>query len=375
MYDGPIIDTDVHHRWHSEAELLEHLAPQWRALVNRDENTILLETAASLFPQMSGSNKRMDSFPPTGGPPGSHYETLREQWLDAYPIEAAVLNFDIGTSAGIANPLLATALCSAANDWSLEHWIDGIGDPRLVSALLAPTAVPQDAVREIHRVGAHPGMVEVLMVSNALGKPFGHPVYHPIFDAAQEYGLPIAIHNGGDNWANLTHGNAGGIPNTRYEFHTLAPQSTIVHLASFVTNGVFELFPKLNLVVLEAGIAWLPWLMWSLDRHWDSLRRENPLVKRPPSEYIREHICVSTQPIEMTDDKNQLIEALQAADGIDDVLVFSSDYPHWDTDDPSYVSRRLPQEWAPKLFRDNARRVLRLPERREPPVAVGAFGS
>jgi predicted TIM-barrel fold metal-dependent hydrolase len=363
MYDGPIIDTDVHHRWHAEADLIAHLTSEWRALVDRSENAILLETAASLFPQMSGSNKRMDSFPPTGGPPGSHYETLRDQWLDAYPIEIAVLNFDIGTSAGIANPDLASALCRAANDWSLARWIDGTRDPRLVSALLAPTAVPQDAVREIARVGAHPGIVEVLLVSNALGKPFGHPVYHPIFDAAQEYDLPIAIHNGGDNWANLTHGNAGGIPNTRYEFHTLAPQSTIVHLASFVTNGVFERFPKLKLLILEAGIAWLPWLMWSLDRHWDSLRRENPLVKRLPSEYIREHVCVSTQPIEMTDDKNQLIEALQAADGIDDVLVFSSDYPHWDTDDPSYVARRLPSEWGPKLFHENARRVLRLPER------------
>ena len=101
--------------------------------------------------------------------------------------------------------------------------------------------------------------------------------------------------------------------------------------------------------------------MWSLDHHFLAIRRENPLVKRPPSEYFREHIRVSSQPIEMTPERNQLIDALEAFGGVEDILVFASDYPHWDTDDPNYIARRLPEAWWPKVFYSNARDFFRWP--------------
>lgn len=356
-----IIDADVHHRWHREADLLEHLAPEWQPLLDRRRSAVEVEVAASMFPHMTGTGKRLETFPPTGGPPGSHYETLREQLLDAFAIEGIVLSFDIGTSSGVNNPFLASALCRASNDWSIEHWIDAFDDDRLWQAALVPTQIPEDGAQEIRRLASHDKVVEALMVSNGQGRPFGHPIFDPIFDAAQECGLPVAIHNGGDNWAASTHGNAGGIPNTRFEFHALQTQAPQAHLASFISFGVFEKFPQLKLLLVEGGVAWLPALMWSLDRHFESLRLENPLLRRLPSEVIREHVAVTTQPIEMTYHRNQLIDALETVDGIEDILVFSSDYPHWDADDPAYTARRLPKSWSSKLFYENARRVLRCP--------------
>jgi predicted TIM-barrel fold metal-dependent hydrolase len=162
---------------------------------------------------------------------------------------------------------------------------------------------------------------------------------------------------------------AGGLPNTRFEFHTLAGQSTVHHLVSFITHGVFEKFPKLKVIAIEIGIAWLPWLLWTLDRHYPSLKRESPWVKRLPSEYFREHIRVSTQPMEDTPKREQLIEALEAVGGMEDVLVFASDYPHWDTDDPRYIAKRLPKSWWPKLFYDNAADALRWPTGDRPGAA------
>jgi hypothetical protein len=50
--------------------------------------------------------------------------------------------------------------------------------------------------------------------------------------------------------------------------------------------------------LIEAGIAWLPPLLWRLDKHWQRLRSETPHLKRPPSEYIREHVWLTTQPME-----------------------------------------------------------------------------
>jgi predicted TIM-barrel fold metal-dependent hydrolase len=356
-----IIDTDVHHRWHQEADLIAYLDPQWQPLVDRTKSAMEVEVAATMFPHMTGTGKRLETFPSTGGPPGSDYQMMREQLLDAFSIEGIVLSFDIGTSSGVSNPFFASALCRAANDWSLDRWIDANDDERLWQAGLIPTQIPEDGATEIRRLADNPKVVEALLISNGIGRPFGHPVYDPIFDAAQECGLPVAIHNGGDNWAAASHGNAGGIPNTRYEFHSLAAQAPIAHLASFITFGVFEKFPDLKLLIVEAGVAWLPWLIWSLDRHYESMRLENPLIARLPSEVIRQHVVVTTQPIEVTRNRNQLIEALEAVDGISEILAYSSDYPHWDGDDPTYVARRLPKSWAPGLFRENARRILRCP--------------
>jgi uncharacterized protein len=362
MYEGPIIDIDLHHRWHAEEDLLACLDPEWRELYDRSRSRVPVESPIVIYHHVSGFNKRVDSIPPTGGLPGSHYETTRDQLLDPHDVARAVLSFDIGDIGGHPNPYLASALCRAANDWTVSRWIEESGDPRLYTACLVPTQIVEDGVREIHRMAENPRVVEALMVSNGLGMPFGHPVYHPIYAAAEECGLPIAMHNGGDLWHGTTQAIAGGVPHTRFELHTLSPQHSMQHLSSFIAHGVFEKFPKLKLMVIEAGVAWLPWLMWGLDRQYGELRRESKLLRRLPSEYLRDHVVLSTQPLEMSDSRGDLLECLEAAGGMEDMLVFASDYPHWDGDEPSYIARRLPESWWDKVFHDNALDLLRWPE-------------
>jgi predicted TIM-barrel fold metal-dependent hydrolase len=377
MYTGPIIDVDLHHRWRSEADVVSYLAPKWREMMERERNSMLVEAAVALFPHSTGTNKRTDAAPADGSPGASHYPTTCEQWVDAFNVERAVLTFDVGTTAGVRNPYLASALSSAANDWSIDRWIEAHEDPRLGTAAIVPTQIIEDGVRELERMAAHPRVVEALVVSNGLDRPFGHPAYHPIYATAEECGLPVAIHNGGDQWMFNTTMTAGGLPPSRFEYHTLAGQSVVHHIVSFITHGVFEKYPRLKLMAIEIGIAWLPWLLWSLDSHYDALRKESPWVKRLPSEYIRDHVLVSTQPMEESPRRGQMIDLLESAGGLEDILVFASDYPHWDTDDPRAISNRLPKEWWPKVFYENAAQVLRWPD--EPaadsmPLA-GAFGS
>lgn len=375
MYDGPIMDIDLHHRWKDEAELIEHLDPKWRPVVDRSTSKVYLEAPVAQFLHTTGLNKRADAFPPEGGQPGSSYRMMREQWLDPFPVERAVLSFDIGTSAGVPNPQLASALVRAANDWNMATWIEGIADERLYTAALVPTALPEDGAAEIRRLAGNPRVVEALVVSNALGMPFGHPLYHPIYAAAEECGLPIAIHNGGDQYSSTSQMMAGGMPNTRFEFHTLAPQSTVHHLLSFIVNGVFEKFPRLKLVIVEIGVSWVPWLMWSLDRNYSNLRREHPHLTRLPSEIFREHVRLTTQPLELTPERLQLAEALETFGGMEDILCFASDYPHWDTDDPSFIARRMPESWCPKVFYENTREVLRFPEDQRPQRELAGVGA
>jgi uncharacterized protein len=110
----------------------------------------------------------------------------------------------------------------------------------------------------------------------------------------------------------------------------------------------------LRVVVLEYGIAWLPWLMYSLDNQVDLLRQESPWLRRRPSEYILEHMRFTIQPIEEGPDRSALLRLLELYEGIENILCFSSDYPHPSMDDPMYVARLLHRRWHDGFSYGNA---------------------
>ncbi len=124
-------------------------------------------------------------------------------------------------------------------------------------------------------------------------------------------------------------------------------------IASLVLEGVFERFPTLRTVMIEGGFAWLPALAWRLDKQWARMRDEMPDVKRPPSEYIRSNIWFTTQPIEEPEQDAHLRDTLGWIGW--DRIMFSTDYPHWDYDDPTTAFKiRLSDTERAGIFRDNA---------------------
>jgi predicted TIM-barrel fold metal-dependent hydrolase len=127
-------------------------------------------------------------------------------------------------------------------------------------------------------------------------------------------------------------------------------------------------------IVKEAGVTWLPWIVWGLDSHYEILRRENPKIKKRPSEYLRQHMRLTTQPLEISDDREELITLLDAFGGMEDLLCFATDYPHWDGDDPLYIQRRIPKSWHEKVFYENGREFFGVP-RRAPSRARAGGGS
>lgn len=76
-------------------------------------------------------------------------------------------------------------------------------------------------------------------------------------------------------------------------------------------------------------------------------------MKRWPSEVFQQHVKLTTQPLEGPADRDSLLAVLNAY-GAADVLCFSSDYPHWDTDQKDHVARTLPRGWHQRVFYDNA---------------------
>jgi uncharacterized protein len=352
MYHGPIFDVDVHHNWKAAGDLIPYLAPHWRDYLAGGAGPALGVNPVIRRVLMVDGKWRLDTMPADGSPPGTDYDTMRAQLLDPLRVERVLLNYDVGLQSGVPNPQLAAALCTAANRFTAERWLSR--DDRLRGMILVPTAVPEDAVAEIRRWAGHPRMAGVLLVLNSLGKPFGHPVYDPIYRAACDAGRPVAIHLSG---APECRDVAGGNPMTMLEQYPLYPQMGVHSVTSMITSGLFEKFPALRVLFLEWGFTWLPALAQRLDAIFPVLRAESPLVRRRPSEVIREHLRFSSQPFEYVP-AEQLMTVLGAFDGFEDVLCFSSDYPHWDGDLPTYIASRLPRSWHRKVFYENATRFF-----------------
>lgn len=144
------------------------------------------------------------------------------------------------------------------------------------------------------------------------------------------------------------------------EDHTGVSQALQNHIASLVYEGVFERFPTLKIVMIEGGFAWLRPLMWRLDECWRRLGEEVPHVQRPPSEYVREHIWISTQPVEEPPDPAYFEQLLDQMD-MNDRVMFATDYPHWDFDAPSQaLPRGLNAGLREAIMSENARKLYRL---------------
>jgi uncharacterized protein len=131
-------------------------------------------------------------------------------------------------------------------------------------------------------------------------------------------------------------------------------------VTSLVIEGVFERFPNLKVVIVEGGFAWLAPLAWRLDKLYERMRGEVAHLGRKPSEYIRQHIWVTTQPIEEPADASHLFDMMEWIGW--DRLLFASDYPHWDFDDPFRAfPAGLASERRKQILTGNARAVYRLP--------------
>ena len=131
------------------------------------------------------------------------------------------------------------------------------------------------------------------------------------------------------------------------------PQIAMAHTVSFICEGVFEKFPDFRVLFVEHDVFWVPGLMWHMDSDWKGLRDYTPWVKRLPSEYLRQHIRFGTQPMiqpPTRDDMKRFLEWLHA----DEVLVFASDYPHWDWDEPTGFLADFDADYRHRIMAQNA---------------------
>lgn len=346
-----IIDSDVHIQPRSVEVLLPYLDAHWREYIARSAFDGPPETD---HPPGAPTTARPECVP-REGPAGSDHALVLEQVFGREGVGWAVLACSYALES-VRNPYAAAALATAVNDWLLAEWLDR--DPRLRAAIVVPSTQPDLAAREIERVGSHPGFVQVALPVRA-AIPYGSLAYRPVHEAAARHELALSLHFGGATGLPPT---STGWPSYFIEEYVGMSAVAQAQLTSLIVEGVFVRLPSLRVVLAEVGFAWLSAWAWRADKDWRMLRREVPWVARSPSDYVRDHVRLTSAPLDGPRGAEAMARMIASDElGLEDLLLYGSDYPHrHDEDADNELLSALPRTTREKILTNNARALYRL---------------
>jgi uncharacterized protein len=255
--------------------------------------------------------------------------TLTRRWMDSMGVDIAILFPTPMLHLGLHPQVeVEVALSHAYNRWLVEHVL--ADEPRIRSMLYLPFNDPAATYRVVKEFTGKPGVVGFMVTSNRY-RPVHHNDYMKTYALLEEANLPLAFH-GAYNW----NDQSLLMVNRFISAHALGfVWHNLVHLTNWVINGIPERFPKLKVLWIESGLAWLPFIMQRLDNEYMMRTADAPELKRLPSEYIRD-MYFTNQPMEKSGDM-ALLETTFRVIRAETQLLYSSDYPHWDFDLPSVI--------------------------------------
>jgi predicted TIM-barrel fold metal-dependent hydrolase len=338
------IDCDVHPAMPGVTALLPYLNDYWRDQIG-NRHIDQLPFQLSSYPANSPLSARPDWHLAAGEKPGP--EPIRAHVLDRFGLGLAICNPLHGVVA-LFNNDMAAALCAAVNDWVARELLDA--ESRLRASILLPVPDVDLCVREIERLAPDKRFVQVLFL--AMGEaPLGRRSNWPIFAACEKHGLAVGIHAGSTYRHAPTY---AGWPSYRVEDYVAQSGAFETQLLSLIAEGVFQKHPRLKVVMIESGLTWLPHFLWRTAKTWRGTRPEVPWLDRSPAEIVHEHVRFTLQPVDAPRAKPEVLARTLEHIGSDDVLLFSTDYPHWQFDGEDVLPAGLGQAKIRKMLVDNA---------------------
>jgi len=331
-----VIDADGHVR-ESIAGLREFLEPRWQR--------------RNLFPNDEWDRDLRGKL---GAKPQGPEDQLTAMEQDGIDVMVLYPTAGLHVSA-LHERDFATAITRAYNDW-LYHFCKK--DPARLKfvALLAPQD-PRAAAEELTRAVTERGALAGVLPTYMPQMPdFGDSLYDPIYAAAERLGVGIGFHTG------TSADSLGGLRFRKFlSAHTIDhPAEQMMALIATIVGGVFERFPKLSIAYLESGIGWVPYMMDRLDEEVEKRGAdEASYLTKLPSEYItsgRIYFGVECGEKTIPDCVPWRLE---------NTLLYSSDYPHWDGDWPHTVKivrerKDLADGTKKKMLHDNVARFYKL---------------
>ncbi len=356
--DFMIIDADSHHY---ETEAFKEIADYIDNPVLRHEAKFQGATRGGItstdgsYQEIAGRITRYPLRRTEKVPPTPHRDiTLMRRWMDAMGTDVACMfPTPMLNLAACPRVEVEVALAFAYNRWLCETIL--AEEPRIRSMLYLPFHDPEACLRVVEEFGDKPGVIGFMVTATHYRGNFDN-AYAKTYSAIQERGLPLAFH-AAFSWADPGLGMTNrfiGVHALGFAWHNM------LHMTNWVTNGMPERFPKLKTIWIESGLAWIPFLMQRLDNEFMMRTSDVPLLKRKPSDYMRE-MYYTTQPMEMVNNREALELTFKMINA-ETQLVYASDYPHWDMDLPStiYDLPFLSEQSKRNILGGNAQRLFNI---------------
>lgn len=340
------IDCDVHLAMPPIKALLPYMSDYWSDQIRTryiDRTSFALQSYPPRSPLSGRADWRAEAG--AGAAPGANLDVLRRQLLEPFGLGAAICHTLHGGMA-LFNEDMGAEICSAVNRWVAAEWLDQ--EPRLRASILVYPQNPQLAVAEIARCAGDKRFVSVLLPVSGEA-PLGRRIYWPIFEAAERHGLAVTVHAG----STYRHAPTG-VGWTSYQIEDYISQSAAFQnlIISLLAEGVFAKFPDFKLVCLESGFTWLPTLLWRSAKTWRGVRTEVPWLDRNPAAVVRERVRLSLRPFDAPSDPAIVQRIFEQID-CPDMLVFSTDYPHWQFEGEDALPDALPPDLIRPILIDN----------------------
>lgn len=358
--DFLIIDVDAHH----------HENESWNDIVEYIEDPVLKHRAKATARGADAARGLVFSAPKRQDQAGRlaryqrrHFEvTEPEIPRDVGVIRRTMHAIGIDYQIVFPTPMLELGLhpdpqIESALSWAYTRWfVEDIlpCDDRIKTLVYLPLNDPDACLRVVERYADNPSVVG-FMIAAARRKPVHDNLYMRLYAAIQATGKPLAFHAVHDQQERMFEGM-----NKFISVHALGfVVFNMVHMTNWVMNGLPERFPNLDVIWIESGLAWVPFLMQRLDNEYMMRTSEAPLLKKKPSEYMAE-MYYSTQPLEV--DNLEALEVTFKMINAETQLMFASDYPHWDFDLPStiYDLPFLDERAKRRILGGNASRLLKI---------------
>lgn len=218
---------------------------------------------------------------------------------------------------------VATAVCRVYNDWIADDYCAGSGG-RLIPVAALPIVDVEAAVAETKRC-AEKGFQAVFIRTNPVyGKRYSDPSYDPLWQTIQDLDLRLGLHPL-PVWDQDGVARGLKLPDIMAASALGFPLDMMHTLYDMMAGGVFDRFPRLRTMILEAGCGWLPSMFERWEEHMEMFGKvKAPQWKTKPMEIFLRQMMVTVEACEAIDIKIAL-EYLPA-----DHVALASDWPHYD---------------------------------------------
>jgi len=249
-------------------------------------------------------------------------------------------------------PQTALSLAKLAND-RLSDAIRA-NPTRFAGLAVAPPQAAAEAAKELERAVTRLGLSGIVINSHTNGEYLDQPKFWPLLEAAEALGVPIYLHprEPEDNMAKTLLAKTGFTVGWGYAVETGT------HALRMIAAGVFDRFPKLQIVLGHLGEG-IPFFLDRIDGRYPfemAVTGAKPLPRKP-SDYFRQHFTVATSGMNFKEPLRAVIDILGA-----DRVMFAADYPmeNQRVEVDAYHAIPLSDEERRQVSELTARRVFRL---------------